>query len=95
LKDLVVVPNPIQNDRDVRVFFPVQVPTGEARLVVVTTAYRKVIDREVRGPFRKGTCVAPLELLDDHGKPLANGLYHLSITAAGNPRSKGSFVLIR
>jgi hypothetical protein len=91
----VVVPNPIQGPGPVRLYFSLSDPAGEVRLTVVTVANRKMLDTVLRGPFTTRACSVLVDLDDAHEKPLANGLYYFYVSAEGNTRTVGKFVVIR
>jgi hypothetical protein len=49
---------------------------------IFTVAFRKVVD-ETLPDVPAGTSRVPVPLVDRDGKPLANGLYYVVITANG------------
>jgi len=62
---------------------------GRVTLEIFTAAYRKVVTKTYP-PTSAGT-VLTLDLVDDWGKPLGNGLYYLRVTT---PSGKSTTILI-
>ena len=75
----------------------VHVPLGEdadhVRLLLFTTAYRKVLDQEL-GPMAAGMNDVVLILRDSKGKPLSNGMYYIVINTE-NARAIGKLLILR
>lgn len=72
-----VYPNPAFNTGKVSIHLAPCDQTVSLELKVFTTAFRKVVDKPFPNGIPSGTC--PLELKDDWGVSLANGLYYVVI----------------
>ena len=64
----------------------------DVRVEIFTPAFRKVLD-EVFPSVPAGVAVK-VELKDQAGKPLANGIYYVAVTVGGK-RSIGKLLIIR
>lgn len=72
----VLYPNPAKGDR-VRLAMPQLKAAGDVRVLVYTTGYRKTRDLVVPN-VQPGMDIS-LELLDDWGNRLSNGLYFVKV----------------
>ena len=75
-------PNPADGTRTVYVHVPLT-SVSDVSVKLFTTAFRKVQETDIpnQGPLPLDV---PLLLRDQHGIPLANGLYYIVVTAEGN-----------
>lgn len=90
-----MAPNPVVGPGPVNVYFRLLSTSRDVRLVVMTTANRKVIDVIKHGPFVPRDQSVKLDLIDDWGNPLANGLFYFYVMADGSTRMTGKFVVMR
>jgi hypothetical protein len=85
----VAYPNPASGDHT-RIHFTLGQP-GEIRFQLFTAAFRKVLERPM-GNLPAGIQDFELELKDQGGAPLANGIYYL-VVANGSKRSVGKLLI--
>lgn len=77
---LVLYPNPVQGPGMVTVEFDLPESLGQVEIKIFTTSFRLVKRTIVERPSA-GVNRAELDLVDDSGAPLANGLYYVVVTA--------------
>lgn len=76
--EVVVYPNPVKSGKNALISVPEKSKTVKVKLF--TVSYRKVL--EANGPSQRnpsGSYYYPLELNDDKGRPLGNGLYYVMV----------------
>ena len=87
-------PNPAPNGD---LYVPITAPAGSTvQMVVYTTAYRKVLEKGY--PYGGGSSLLLLELRDQWGSLLPDGLYYLKVTVtdpAGKTLSKIFTLVVR
>jgi hypothetical protein len=74
----VLYPNPATGPGPVTVQFQLAAPAGDARVLIFTTAFRKINEISL-GQVPAGTQKTALQLTDRWGSPLANGVYYVVI----------------
>jgi hypothetical protein len=93
----VAYPNPMSGDGDtVMVKIPLGTSVANAKLQVFTTAYRKILEKDL-GAMEAGTGLKnckPLTLRDAKGKRLSNGVYYLVVTTEKG-HAIGKLLIIR
>jgi hypothetical protein len=77
----VIYPNPVTGGAPVTLVVNLA-STANVRVQIFTTAFRKVVDETIPD-VPAGTSKLPVTLVDREGRPLANGLYYVVITANG------------
>ncbi len=77
---LFIYPNPVYGSGPVSIQFALNGSAGQVNLKLFTTAFRKVRESSLQNT-PAGLVQTQLNMVDDHGTPLANGLYYLVITA--------------
>ena len=76
---LLIYPNPITGSGPVSIQFVLGNSVGRVNLKLFTTAFRKVRETFIQNA-PAGLVQTQLSMVDDYGKPLANGLYYLLVT---------------
>jgi hypothetical protein len=93
----VAYPNPVPgNDDTVMVKIPLGTSVANAKLQVFTTAYRKILEKDL-GAMTAGTGLKnckPLTLRDAKGKRLSNGVYYL-VVATEKGKAIGKLLIMR
>ncbi|HTC22073.1 MAG TPA: hypothetical protein VK859_14550, partial [bacterium] len=89
---IVIYPNPGTGTEPVQIVFQSD-GSGDVKLFLFTTAFRKVLEENL-GPLPAGTQATTLELRDQRGTILANGLYYVVISQ-GSKRLVGKLLVIR
>ncbi len=77
---LLVYPNPISGSGPVSIQFVLNSSAGRVSLKLFTTAFRRVLDTSLQN-VPAGLVQTQLNMVDDNGVPLANGLYYLVVSA--------------
>ena len=87
-----IYPNPVTGSQ-VKVYTPMQKGAGDLKIQILTIASRKVKDLTIPN-VQPGTAVT-VDLLDQSGVTLANGLYYVATTPAGGFRSIEKLLILR
>lgn len=74
-------PNPVPIGAPVTLLLNLS-SSGNVRIQIFTVAFREVQDETIPD-VPAGTARLPVSLVDREGKPLANGLYYVVVTANG------------
>ncbi|HTC19591.1 MAG TPA: hypothetical protein VK859_02010, partial [bacterium] len=77
---LQIYPNPVFGPGPVNIQFILNGSVGRVTFKLFTTAFRKVHESALEN-VAGGLVQTQLEMVDDRGTPLANGLYYLVINA--------------
>ncbi len=88
-------PNPFRGEGTLSVAVELGKTAASIRLVLVTTAYRKIVEREFQGPFRPGFHSFTIDLETLPGGIPANGVYHLVVVLPSGEKSWGVLGLMR
>lgn len=79
---IVIYPNPVKGSESVTIQISLPIPATDVDIQIFTTAFRKV--NEIRlSQVPAGVMAYSYNLEDQWGKPLANGLYYVVVTANG------------
>ncbi len=76
---LSIFPNPVFGSGPVSIQFVLNNPAGQVNLKIFTIAFRKVKESTFQN-VPAGLFQTQLNMMDDYGVPLANGLYYLVVT---------------
>lgn len=85
--------NPIKTPGPAIIQFTLKDPADSVVLKIFSTAFRKVKEADL-GSIPAGVTDISLDLSDDHGNLLANGLYYVVVTV-GKDKAVGKMLLIR
>lgn len=88
---VILYPNPVTGG-SISVLPPIYSGSQDVRIEVFTLSFRKVLDENERG-LAPGTAVK-IELVDQWGHPLADGLYYVVVTINGK-HSTAKLLILR
>jgi hypothetical protein len=88
----VIYPNPVKNSNTTTLVIGFAKPTDWLQIKVFTVAHRRVKNVTLQS-LPAGMNTIPLNMTDDWGKPLADGLYYVLITTPDQKFIKKLLVL--